>query len=166
MMPPLFSAPLEPQLALVGRVVVAAVLGACVGLEREWAGKPAGLREHLLIAAAACLLVGLGDPLMTRGPGADLDVSVRPDPVRLLQSIILGVSFLGAGTIIVDREGGRVAGLTTAAGVLMTTAIGIAVAVGQTVVALSVTVLTVLSLAVLGAAEKRLRRRLSDEGPR
>jgi putative Mg2+ transporter-C (MgtC) family protein len=162
--PQLFAAPLEPQLALVGRVGLAAVLGAVVGLEREWAGKPAGLRTHLLIAAAACLFVGLGGPLMVQGSGADLGVSVRSDPLRLLQSIILGVSFLGAGTIIVDRKGGRVEGLTTAAGVLVTTGIGIAVALGQTVVALSVTGLTVLTLAVLGVVEVRLRSRFSDEG--
>jgi putative Mg2+ transporter-C (MgtC) family protein len=162
----LFPSPLEPQLALVGRVALAAVLGAVVGLEREWAGKPAGLRTHLLIAAAACLFVGLGDPLLARGPGADIGAAVRPDPVRLLQSVILGVSFLGAGTIIVDRKGGRVEGLTTAAGVLVTTGIGIAVALGQTVVALSVMVLTVVTLAVLGVAEVRLRGRLSGKGPR
>jgi putative Mg2+ transporter-C (MgtC) family protein len=146
-------------MALVARVVFAAVLGALVGLEREWSGKPAGLRTHLLIAAAACLFIGLGDPLMTRGPGADFDHRVRADPVRLLQSIILGVSFLGAGTIVVDRKGGQVEGLTTAAGVLVTTGIGVAVALAQYVVAVSVTVLTVVALAGLGAAESWLRRR-------
>lgn len=152
-----FGSPVGPQLSLVGRVVFAACLGAVIGLEREWAGKAAGLRTHLLIAAAACLFVGLGDPLMAHGPGANLDTSVRPDPVRLLQSIILGVSFLGAGTIIVDRERGHVEGLTTAAGILVTTAIGVAVALEQTVVALSVALLTVVTLAVLGVVENRLK---------
>jgi putative Mg2+ transporter-C (MgtC) family protein len=155
----LLPAPAGPQLAIVGRVVVAAVLGAIVGLEREWAGKPAGLRTHLLIAAAACLFIGLGDPLMSRGPGAELGSSPRPDPVRLLQSIILGVSFLGAGTIVVDRKGSRVEGLTTAAGVLLTTGIGVAVALDQTVVALSVTCLTVIALAGLGAIESWMQGR-------
>jgi putative Mg2+ transporter-C (MgtC) family protein len=151
----------SPQVALVTRVVFAAALGAIVGLEREWAGKPAGLRTHLLITAAACLFLGLGDPLLAHGPGAGLGEAVRADPVRLLQSIILGVSFLGAGTIVVDREGGRVEGLTTAAGVLVTTGIGVAVALGQYVVAVSVTVLIVAALAALGAIESRLKGRAS-----
>jgi len=145
------------QLEVMGRVALAALLGSLIGLERELSGKPAGLRTHLLVAAAACLLLSLGDPLLARY-AEQHGAATSADPLRLLQAIVIGASFLGAGTIVVDRDARRVEGLTTAASVLVTTGVGAAVALRQHVLAISVTALTLLALTLLGLLERRLGR--------
>jgi putative Mg2+ transporter-C (MgtC) family protein len=135
-----------PQLRLLLHVVLAFLLGGTIGWEREAAEKPAGLRTHMLVCGAAALLVGLGEILteeFRRDVFGDL---VRTDPTRLLEAMITGVSFLGAGTIIRQRGGGGVAGLTTAASLLLTSAIGAAVALQQFVLAIGATVCTLVTL--------------------
>src|SRR5262245_19064185 len=87
------------QLEVLAEVAMAMLLGAVIGLERELAGKPAGLRTHMMVAGAAALLVSLGDVLRVRfGNRDDIDL-VQSDPIRVVEAVITGVSFLGAGTI-------------------------------------------------------------------
>jgi putative Mg2+ transporter-C (MgtC) family protein len=76
------------------------VLGAIIGFEREQANKPAGLRAHMLTAEAAALLVTLGDIVVARFDVALSRELLRPDPIRIIEAVTTGVSFLGAGTII------------------------------------------------------------------
>ena len=143
-------------LACVG---LAMLLGAAIELEREIEDKPAGLRTHMLVAGAAALLVALGDVVVRRfnvGLGSEL---VRSDPVRIIEAVITGVSFLGAGTILRRSAKRQVEGLTTAASILFAAAVGICVASSQLVVAVGVTALVLFTLRGVGFVQRRLEQR-------
>lgn len=145
----------QQQLALVGQVLAAMVLGGLIGFERELAHKPAGFRTHMLVAAATALFAGLGLALTGQFAARFPSGSFSADPVRVLQAIVIGVSFLGAGTIF-HRDGGGVEGLTTAATVLLAAGVGLACALERYLSAAGVTVLALLVLRVtkrFGAAD-------------
>lgn len=144
-----------PQLEILAGIALAMLLGGLIGIEREIANKPAGFRTHMLVAAAAALLVSLSDALVNQFNIADTDY-MRTDPIRIVEAIITGVSFLGAGTIFRHRASKHVEGLTTAASVLLSSAVGVAVAVEQYVLAVGMTLLTLLVLRGLTVAEKVL----------
>lgn len=146
------------ELEIVAEVALAMVLGGLIGMERESADKPAGFRTHMLVAGAAALLVGLGDALLTRYD-SETGVPIRADPIRIVEAIVTGISFLGAGTIFRARSKDTVQGLTTAAALLLSSAIGIAVALRQFALAVSVTLLALLVLRVLKGIERWLLRR-------
>ena len=133
------------QLALLAQVLAAGLLGALIGFERELAHKPAGLRTHTLVAATAALLVGLSDALVTRFSGEAYGASLRADPIRVVEAVVTGVAFLGAGTIF-RRGGDDVQGLTTAASLLLAAAVGVAAALDRWVLAVGVTLLALLVL--------------------
>jgi putative Mg2+ transporter-C (MgtC) family protein len=119
------------QLAILAGVFLAMLLGGVIGIERTTANKPAGFRTHMLVAGAAALLVGLSDALIQRfNPGAYTDL-IQSDPIRVIQAIIAGISFLGAGTIFRHPKKQHVEGITTAASLLFSGAIGICVALRQ-----------------------------------
>ncbi|MGV6397360.1 MgtC/SapB family protein [Pseudomonas caspiana] len=120
------------------KLVLAAVLGAILGFEREQKGKAAGVRTHMLVAMGAALFV-----LAPRMAGAD-DAALS----RVIQGIVAGIGFLGAGTILKDRarHTDQVKGLTTSAGLWMTAAIGIAAGMGREATAV---LSTVLALGIL-----------------
>lgn len=137
---------LEQDLMLLFRPALAAVLAGIIGWEREAAGKAAGLRTHMLVGLAAALFIVASEVVVARyaAGGYDPDV-VRLDPTRVIDAVATGVGFLGAGTIFVAGERGVVRGLTTAASVWATAAIGVTVgleryplAVGTTALAFSV----------------------------
>jgi putative Mg2+ transporter-C (MgtC) family protein len=145
---------LDPiQLQILAYVGMAMLLGAAIGLEREIEDKPAGLRTHMLVAGAAALLVALSDIVVKRF-NVDLgNELVRSDPIRIIEAVITGVSFLGAGTII--RSSTRhVEGLTTAASILFAAAVGMCVALSQLVLAVGATVLVLVTLRGVGRVEK------------
>ena len=123
---------------IVVRLLLAAALGAVLGYERERRGKAAGLRTHMLVAIGAALFV-----LVPQQAGMAV-----ADMSRVIQGIVTGVGFLGAGAIIKHAPEHSVQGLTTAAGVWMTAAIGIACGLGREATAV---LSTVLALAVLTA---------------
>lgn len=150
------------QFRILAYVGVAMLLGAVIGLEREIEDKPAGLRTHMLVAGAAALLVALSD-VMVRYFNSDLGSDlVQSDPVRIIDAVITGVSFLGAGTIIRRSSMRHVEGLTTAASLLFAAAVGICVALSQLVLAVGVTVLVLVTLRGLGFVEHRLGEREND----
>lgn len=147
------------QLWLVGSIAFSMLMGGLIGLERELAGKPAGLRTHILVAGATTLFVTLGNELVQRF-GAELgDQVIRSDPLRLVEAVITGVSFLGAGTIIRHRSDELIEGLTTAASMLLATAVGVAVAISQFVLALGMTLLVLIVLRALWPVEQWIIRR-------
>lgn len=129
-----------PDAAEVTRVMVrlllAALLGGMVGYEREHKGKAAGLRTHMLVAMGAALFV-----LVPERDGMHI-----ADMSRVIQGVVTGVGFLGAGAIIKRESEEQVQGLTTAAGIWMTAAIGVACGLGREAVAL---LATLLALAIL-----------------
>jgi putative Mg2+ transporter-C (MgtC) family protein len=133
-----------PQFWIIGEVLLALVLGGVIGIERELADKPAGFRTHMLVSASAALIVGLGGALLTHFEGRS--EIINSDPLRIVEAVITGVSFLGAGTIFRRNNGDQVEGLTTAASLLFVAVIGVCVAVGQWATAI---VLTALVLVIL-----------------
>jgi putative Mg2+ transporter-C (MgtC) family protein len=142
------------QLQIVGYVALAMILSAIIGFEREMADKPAGFRTHMLVGGAATLLVSLSSIIVNSFPINNSFIQV--DPIRVLEAIIAGVSFLGAGMIFRRSDQETVEGLTTAASLLFVAGIGVSVAVGQFVLAISVTLLALLVLRGAGWLEKRL----------
>lgn len=135
---------------IVGKILLSALLGGAVGAERERTGKWAGLRTHMLIAVGAALLTDVSVSIgIEHGPDRGWD------PGRIAAQIVSGLGFIGAGTIIQSR--GAVHGLTTAAGLWVAGAIGLAVGAGYWVEA----VLTTVALLVILAALRPVARRLS-----
>jgi putative Mg2+ transporter-C (MgtC) family protein len=152
------------QIEVLLEVIFAMFLGGLIGFERELAGKSAGLRTHMMMAGAAALLVALGDVLTQRFDG-HAGVRVQTDPIRIVEAVVTGVSFLGAGMIF-RRDGNTgVQGLTTASGVLLTAGIGICVALRQIVLSIGVTLVTMLILRGLMWLERRViaRAKLGHE---
>ena len=138
----------EKQLHIAMQVLIAGVFGGMVGLEREYADKPAGLRTHAFVACTAALLVGMADILIAHFAVETAPQTLRTDPIRIVEAIVTGVAFLGAGTIFRHQHEDAVEGLTTAASLLLVAGIGIAVALSQWILALVITVLTLLLLRV------------------
>ncbi len=146
----------QVQLNWLGLVGIAGLLGAVIGIEREIAGKPAGLRTHIFICAGSALFMLLGRAIVESfglphpAQGAS---NVSADPVRIMQAIVVGISFMGAGTII-HHGHDRIEGLTTAATIFLVAAIGIAVAIDQLILAVFVTLGAIMVLVLLGLVEK------------
>jgi putative Mg2+ transporter-C (MgtC) family protein len=146
------------QIQILGRVALAMILGAAVGLEREVKDKPAGLRTHMLVAGAAAFLVALSDVAIQRF-NVDLGSGlVRSDPIRVIEAVITGISFLGAGTILRHKGSDHVEGLTTAASLLFVAALGICVALSQVLLAIGVTALVLVTLRGVGLLRRWLAR--------
>ena len=121
------------------RLLVSAVLGVLIGLERESAGKPAGLRTHSLVSLGSCMFMLLA----IEGPKV-WGLTATVDPTRLAQGVVTGVGFLGAGAII--QSGMSVQGLTTAATIWLVCAVGAAVGGGLWQIAVVGTVLALIVL--------------------
>lgn len=137
---------MNPELEMVLRILVAAILGAAVGYDRERHDKPAGLRTHMLVGMGSALFVASGALVLTGLEGDP--ATTRLDLLRVSAAIATGIGFLGAGAIL--RSGASVRGLTTAAGIWVTAGIGVSVGVGQYVLAVGATLITVVVVAVLG----------------
>lgn len=138
---------------IAGKIALSAVLGGAVGAEREWTGKWAGLRTHILIAVGAALISDVSIQFGVRYAAG----SNAWDPGRIAAQIVSGVGFLGAGTIIQAR--GTVRGLTTAAGLWVAAAIGMAVGARFYAEALVATLALLVTLTLLRPVESLLIRR-------
>jgi putative Mg2+ transporter-C (MgtC) family protein len=138
----------EPDVvALALRVLVAGLLGAALGLEREWRGKEAGLRTNTLIAMGSALF-------------AAMSVTFGGDPARIAAQIVTGVGFLGAGAIM--RTGASVHGLTTAAMIWVNAAIGMAAGSGHLRLAGASTVIVLFAMLVLAPLDRWFEPRKAD----
>ena len=146
------------QVQIVGQVILAIILGAVVGIEREYADKPAGLRTHMLVAGSAALFVALSTIAVEQFEASLGNRIIRADPIRVMEAVITGISFLGAGTILRRSAKHQVEGLTTAASILAAAGVGIAVALSQLMLAVVVTFLTLLTLRGVPLLEKGLSR--------
>jgi putative Mg2+ transporter-C (MgtC) family protein len=137
------------RLELFLQLLLAALLGGIVGLERELRGKPAGLRTNTLICVGATLFTALSFHL----------AGTRGDPARVAAQILPGVGFIGAGTILHMR--GSVSGLTSAATIWVVAAVGMALGSGAYVEALGTTLLVVSVLTGLGVLEGMVARQMT-----
>jgi len=136
-------------------LILAATLGALIGLEREWAQRGAGLRTFSLISLGAALFVIISRLSFSQYLGIS-----SLDPSRTLGQIIVGIGFLGAGIIIFKQREGRVEGLTTAAMMWATAAVGAAVGLELYWLAIFTTILIVLINFVVLPFEKRLEKKI------
>jgi putative Mg2+ transporter-C (MgtC) family protein len=117
----------------------------------------------MLVAGASTLLVVLGDVMITNYSGSAFVKTIQADPIRIMEAIITGISFLGAGTIIFRNRDETVEGLTTAASILFAAAIGMTVALQQYLLAAILTIIAIVILFGLGYIERfinRLRKRI------
>jgi len=136
------------------RLVLAAVLGGAIGLEREIRHKAAGLRTNMLMCFGAAMFTVMSGQLADRFGG---------DHVRIASQIIPGIGFIGAGTILGER--GSVIGLTSAATIFVTASIGMACGGGLYVTAVFATLVVLIALVVLGLLEDRFERRRQKSHP-
>jgi putative Mg2+ transporter-C (MgtC) family protein len=142
---------LEADLRLAFRLVVASLFAALIGWERETKNKPAGLRTHMLVGVSAALFVSLGEVMIVKYRAEGL--LMRLDMINILAAVVSGVSFLGAGMIFRAR-GKDIHGLTTAASVLATAAVGVTVGLERYLLAGCATLLLFIILRVLALLEK------------
>lgn len=143
---------------LLASVAYAMALGGVIGFERELKNRPAGFRTHMLVAGASAFLVGLGELVMS-DPRYHRNDLLTLDPLRMVEAVIAGVAFIGAGTIFATRGAQAVAGITTAASLLMVAVTGVAVGFRYYVLAFAVTLLTLAVLAVLNLVERAVSAR-------
>ncbi|MBS3647707.1 MgtC/SapB family protein [Pseudaminobacter sp. 19-2017] len=141
---------------IVARLLLAVVLGAAIGFEREWRRRPAGLRTHILVCLAAATFTILAieivhSPIFTTAVPKDY---VRVDPLRIVEAVTAGVAFLAAGVVIFTR--GEVHGLTTGAGMWLAGAIGVATGLGLWQISLLATFLALLVLGLMQTIESAL----------
>jgi putative Mg2+ transporter-C (MgtC) family protein len=146
--------------SVLGRLATAAALGGAIGFERELREREAGLRTHMLVAIGSALFTIVSAygfrEFLTSG-----DPVIRADPTRIAAQIVTGIGFLGAGAII--RHGLSVRGLTTAATLWVSAAIGIAAGSGYYSAAIFATVITLVSLSPLRVLAHRLTERMRPE---
>jgi putative Mg2+ transporter-C (MgtC) family protein len=143
---------------MVARLALAVLMGGVIGFEREWSHKPAGLRTHMMVCLGAATFTLVAEFLIP--PPGD---PYRVDPTRLVQGVIGGIGFLGAGTIIQSR--GSVHGLTTAGSLWFTGALGVAVGAGAYILAGSALVLALVVLTLVGLLGRWLNQNSSWEEP-
>ena len=142
-------ADLTQIIRIILRFLLAAILGGLLGYDREIKGKAAGLRTHMLVSFGAALFV-----LIPQQSGASI-----ADLTRVLQGLIAGVGFLGAGSIIIGRQQEEAKGMTTAAGIWLTAAIGVAAGMGREATAILSTLLALGILSLIPKVERLFERR-------
>jgi putative Mg2+ transporter-C (MgtC) family protein len=141
------------NLVIIGRVTGALIVGALIGFERTFHGRPAGFRTHALVCIASALLM-----IVTVYQGHWMHAvplgGIQTDPTRMAQGIMTGIGFLGAGVIF--KEGLTVRGLTTAASIWITSAIGILIGIGFWFAAIVGAIATLVVLALFRFVESKL----------
>ncbi len=132
------------QLRILLDVAIAMVLGSIIGFERERRDKPAGFRTNMVVAGASALFLILGRSIAGQMGASLPEEALGVDPTRIIHAIIVGVSFVGAGTIIKSREEETIHNLTTAATLLLSSAAGMSVALRLYILAAGVTALALI----------------------
>ena len=146
----LHSIDLWQQATVIIDAMIAAILGSLIGWERDRAGKSAGPRTMALVGSASAAIVAIG---------AVLDIQAQyGDPTRALHAIITGIGFLGAGLIFTDKHSTGIQGVTTAATVFSTAAVGVAVGLGFQVVGAGLTLVILIILRSTQVIEKSTNR--------
>lgn len=147
---------IEFNIEMIGRLLLASLLGGLIGLEREIHGRPAGFRTHLLVSLGSCLFVVTSIEFYRLYGNFSGVGPVGVDPARVAAQVVTGIGFLGAGAII--REGSSIRGLTTAACLWIAAAIGLSCGAGLFVVPLVVTTISLATLLLLKRVEGVLTR--------
>lgn len=146
---------MEFMFQFVDEILISVALGGIIGLEREFSHKAAGLRTLILICLGSTLIMVLSAGMTGLFSPGDIGAHLAIDPGRIAAGVVTGIGFLGAGTII--RSRGSVQGLTTAATIWVTAAIGMAIGLGQVPLAVFGTILVVSILGGVGLLEKVMK---------
>lgn len=144
-----------PELGIIIRLLTAVILGGIVGFERQKRHKSAGLRTHILVSLGACLTM-----IVSLNVSLGLFFSYKftnADPERIAAQVVSGIGFLGAGTILANKKGINILGLTTAASIWVVAAIGLAAGAGLWIAAITTTLFVYLTLTIFSRLEKRLK---------
>lgn len=144
------------QVGLILKVGLAALLGGIIGWERDRAGKSAGIRTHMLVAAASALAVGLGDLVV--------NATQDGDPTRMMHAVFTGIGFIGGGMIWTSKKFSGPLGLTSAATILLVAGLGAAVGLGAPIVGAAVCVLALGTLWGVRVVEVNLIGRRPTDG--
>ena len=139
------------------RILIAALMGGAIGLEREYRAKGAGFRTHFLVALGSALLMVLSQYGFMDLLESNKDLSIRLDPSRIAAQVVSGIGFIGAGTIIFQKH--VVKGLTTAAGIWVVGAIGMGCGAGLYVLSVTTTVLVLIGLEAMNIFLRRFGTR-------
>ncbi|MGB0925318.1 MAG: MgtC/SapB family protein [Minisyncoccia bacterium] len=139
---------------IIGRLVLALLLGAMIGVERIHAGKTAGLRTFALVALGSALFVLISEQVIA-------NYGYEIDPLRVASNLVTGVGFLGAGMIIFRED--HISNLTTAAGVWLSAAIGAAIGFGLYVEAITTTILVIVTFTFMWNLEHYLKERFTKK---
>ena len=154
----------QVELTMVLRLIVAAILGGIVGMERGSGDRPAGFRTHILVCVGSALFMLVSiygfDDIAPVTTSLEDDIGTRRDTARIAAQVVSGIGFLGAGTIL--HEGLTIKGLTTAASLWIVSAIGLAVGSGMYLLSTVATMLTMLTLVTFRTWEKRFAGTRSD----
>jgi len=151
--------PAVSDLQVAGRILGALALGGLIGFEREMSNQPAGLRTHIAVALGAALFGIISVHGFDAYVQARADSNYQVDVTRVASQVVVAVGFLGGGAIL--KQGGSISGLTTAASLWVTCAVGLAAGVGSLVAAAITTAALLLALWGLRAPRERIRRKLS-----
>ncbi|MDR5751939.1 MULTISPECIES: MgtC/SapB family protein [unclassified Caballeronia] len=151
--------PFPILMEVVIRMLVAVAIGCIIGIDRDLHGKPTGMKTLGLVSLGACLATMSAMGFSVAAPSANADVS------RVVQGIVTGIGFLGAGVIIQNPDQNRVRGLTTAASIWVTAAVGIVCGLGLWSVALAATVILIALLTLGRLIEKSLHRQWLQKPP-
>lgn len=133
---------------IIIKLLLSALLGGLIGYEREKHGRPAGIRTHLLVCLGSCLTMVVSLNL------ASYDLA---DPSRIASMVMAGIGFLGAG-VIVKQKGGNIWGLTTAAYLWITAALGLSVGCGLYIPSIAVVIISIVSLIIFKSLEQCVKR--------
>lgn len=139
------------EVDIVLRLIASCVFAGIVGYERQSHNKSAGLRTHILVSLGSCLVM-----ILSININIGITGSTNWDATRLAAQVISGIGFLGAGSIMANRQGFTVSGLTTAASLWVIAAIGLATGSGYWIAALTTTLLVYITLTLLSRIEKRM----------
>ncbi|HMN41961.1 MAG TPA: MgtC/SapB family protein [Phycisphaerales bacterium] len=156
---PADAAPVMPLSTILLRLGVSMLFGAIIGINRQRMHKPAGLRTLMLVCVGACTFTLL--PIAYHTPGGE--AMTTADMSRIIQGVVGGIGFLGAGVII--HSGTRTAGITTAAAVWLTAAVGVAIGAGQIRLGIAAGVAAILTLSIVGRLEGALFKDPQPPGP-
>lgn len=149
---------MKTELSILLQVVIASVLSGLIGIEREWEEKPAGVRTHMLVGGAVALLVALGEIIVQRFIDIGLSQYINTDPTRVIQAIIVGISFIGAGLVLQIEKEHKIKFLTTSATILFSSGIGIAVALRQYILAVGITLFILFVNYLLGRITSSMKK--------
>lgn len=154
---------MNEELNILLHVILASFLSGIIGYEREHVDKPAGVRTNMLVGGSVALLVALGKIIVVDFMDSGLGYYINADPTRIIHAIIVGISFIGAGMVLQIETKAKIKFLTTAATILFSTGIGIAVALNQYILAVCITLFILFINYILGLLGKYLQKRKENE---